>query len=72
MSEVSTEIIDFTHFIVFTILYKYLYYVESLFYFFTFYYAIYCTVQHHRILLYKYGAIEINKHLHLHSSYAAR
>ena len=30
----------------------------------TFYYAIYCTVQHHRILLYKYGAIEINKHLH--------
>ena len=32
----------------------------------TFYYAISCTVQHHRILLYKYGAIEINKHLHLH------
>ena len=32
----------------------------------TFYYAIYCTVQHNRILLYKYGAIEINKHLHLH------
>ena len=31
----------------------------------TFYYAIYCIVQHHRILLYKYGAIEINKHLHL-------
>ena len=31
----------------------------------TFYYAIYCTVQHHRILLYIYGAIEINKHLHL-------
>ena len=32
----------------------------------TFYYVIYCTVQHHRILLYNYGAIEINKHLHLH------
>ena len=32
----------------------------------TFCYAIYCTVQHHGILLYKYGAIEINKHLHLH------
>ena len=32
----------------------------------TLYYAIYCTVQQHRILLYKYGAIEINKHLHLH------
>ena len=31
----------------------------------TFYYAIYCIVQHHRIVLYKYGAIEINKHLHL-------
>ena len=30
----------------------------------TFYYAIYCTVQHHRILLSKYGAIEINKHYH--------
>ena len=24
-------------------------------------------VQHHRILLYKYGAIEFNKHLHLHT-----
>ena len=23
-------------------------------------------LQHHRILLYKYGAIEINKHSHLH------
>ena len=31
----------------------------------TFYCSIYCTVQHHRILLYKYDAIEINKHLHL-------
>ena len=27
-------------------------------------------VQHHRILLYKYGAIEINKHLHKHSHHA--
>ena len=24
-----------------------------------------CIVQHHRILLYKYGAISIDKHLHL-------
>ena len=59
MSDVSTEIINLTHFIVFTILYRCLLKV------FFFYYAIYCTVQHHRVLLYKYGAIEINKHLHV-------
>ena len=53
----------------------YLYiYLVNLFYYFRLYQYMCSTlnvyiesyiVQHHRILLYKYGAIEINKHLHL-------
>ena len=65
MSEVSTEIINFTHFIVFTFFINICITLNAYFVL-TFYYAIYCTVQHHRILLYKYGDIEINKHLHLY------
>ena len=64
MSEVSTEIINFTHFIVLPF-YINICIMLNAYFVLTFYYAIYCTVQHHRILLYKYGAIEINKHLHL-------
>ena len=54
----------------------YLYiYLANLLYYFILYQYMYITlnvyidlyiVQHHRILLYKYGAIEIKKHLHLH------
>ena len=53
----------------------YLYiYLANLFYYFILYQYMCITlnvyidsyiVQHHRILLYKYGAIYINKHLHL-------
>ena len=52
----------------------YLYiYLANLFYYFILYQYMCITlnvyidlyiVQHHRILLYKYGAIEINRHLH--------
>ena len=62
MSEVSTEITNFTHFIV-LLFHINICIMLNAYFVLTFYYAIYCTVQHHRMLLYKYGAIEINKHL---------
>ena len=66
MPEVSSEINNFTHCIVFTFLHKFIICIMLKAYFvLTFYNAIYCTAQHHRIVLYKYGAIEINKHLHM-------
>ena len=64
MSEVSTEIINFTNFIVLPF-YINICIMLNAYFVKIFYYVIYCTIQHHRILLYKYGVIEINKHLHL-------
>ena len=66
MSEVSTEINNFTRFIVLPF-YINICTMLNAYFVLTFYYAIYCTVLHHRILLYKYRAIEINKHLHYNS-----
>ena len=59
MSEVSTEIKNVTHFTVLPF-YINICIMLNAYFVLTFCYAIYCTVQQHRILLYKYGAIEIN------------
>ena len=66
MSEVSTEIINFTYFIVLPF-YINICTMLNAYFVLTFYYAIYCTVQHHIILLYTYGVVDINKHFHYDS-----
>ena len=63
MSEISTEFMNFTHFIVLSF-YINIGIMLNAYFVLTFYYAIYYIVQHHRILLYKYDAIEINRYLH--------
>ena len=57
-------IINFNHLNSFTF-YNHLLFVFTVFIVLTFYYTIYFTVQHHRIPLYRYGAIEMNKRLDL-------
>ena len=67
LKDLSTEIINFTHNCFFVLpFYINTFIMLNAYFALTFYYAIYFIVQHHIIVLYKYCAIEINKHLHLY------